>query len=325
MNCWIWNIDKSKIDYLQREIQEGKLRQGWGYRKDLDLRKIQERIQQGEKLDRKVQRAWDRCKWMLQDIKSGDLILVKNIPDSDSFTIVEVKGEYDFSLDESQGDQGHILPVEKINSFNKKNEKVSAPLRNYINRERHPIRRTKKYKEEIINLADLEISQEKAMKPEEFQESVENFSQSLLPHLKEFLKESIDYRTAEKLVLNILLNDVNDESNITHTAGPKEYGADIIVEYDLAGGFSSKIAVQVKKHGGVDNDTTGINQLEEALSKYDVYAGVLFTFADELGSDLEKRIKETKEEYMIDVIYGENLYMRLLEILIDPEFELQLE
>lgn len=324
MNCWIWNIDKDKRDYLEDEIENGRLRQGWGYEEDLNLKKIQKRIKKGEELEKKVQRAWDRCKWMLTDIEPGDYILVKNIPDGDSFTIVKVNGQYEFSIDEEQGDQGHILPIEKIRIFNKMNENVSAPLRNYINRERHPIRRTKKYKEEVISLAEMEISQSKAMESEKFQESFEAFRQTLLPHVKEYLKNNISSDIAEKLVFDILLNDANDESKLNYTAGPDEEGADMIVEYDLAGGFSSKIAIQVKMHWDEDNDTTGIEQLENALSKYDVEAGILVSFADQLGPDLENRLKESKEEYMIDIIYGEDLYMRLLEILTNPGFEMHL-
>lgn len=324
MNCWIWNIDKGRRPYLREEINKGRLRQGWSYREDLDLRKIKKRIEQGDEIDEKVQRAWDRCKWMLTHIKSGDLIVVKNIPDSNSFTLVKVKGEYDFSIDEEQGDQGHIIPIEKIQSFDKRASVAPSPFVNAINREQHPIRRTKKHKETVINLAQGDISDEEATQPEKFKEILQNCRSELQEPLKKYLKDKLNSRLAEKLVLNMIAHELEEEK-IEYTAGPAEQGADIIAEFDFGYVFSHKIAVQIKMHWEKDSTTHGVKQLKKAIQKYDVDAGMLVSFADELGDDLERAAEKLEAEYPVEILYGDDLYERLLETIVDPEFDISFE
>src|ERR1700691_158064 len=52
MNCWFWNIDIERQDYFRDELNQGRLRQGWGYSNDLDLRRIKTKIDQKEGLNK---------------------------------------------------------------------------------------------------------------------------------------------------------------------------------------------------------------------------------------------------------------------------------
>ncbi len=110
MECWFWNIDPSAQDYFSSELDKGTLRQGWGYDERLKLSKLKTKTDDHIAFDDEEQRAWDRCNTMLLYIKEGDLIVVKNVPTREQFTIVEVKGSYDYNI-EDIGDYGHILPV----------------------------------------------------------------------------------------------------------------------------------------------------------------------------------------------------------------------
>ena len=62
--------------------------------------------------------AWNRCHDMLgieNTLQEGDLVVVKNVPDGDHFTIVRVCGPYDFQLDPDIGDYGHLRAILGVN------------------------------------------------------------------------------------------------------------------------------------------------------------------------------------------------------------------
>jgi predicted ATP-grasp superfamily ATP-dependent carboligase len=75
-------------------------------------------------------------------------------------------------------------------------------------------------------------------------------------------------------------------------------------------------------HWGEDYDTTGIDQLEQAFSVHGVQAALLVSVADKLGENVKSRIEQAQKTYNVRVIYGEELYTRLLELIADSSFEL---
>ncbi|TGO03499.1 hypothetical protein PN36_05485 [Candidatus Thiomargarita nelsonii] len=101
-------------------------------------------------MDAQESEAWKRCRPMLKEIKKGDLILVKNVPSFEHFTLVRVHGEYGFEINEEQGDFGHFLPAVVLNSF----LKVSAPaaLVGALNSSQWPIRITYKHHKAVLEL-----------------------------------------------------------------------------------------------------------------------------------------------------------------------------
>ncbi len=76
MDCWFWNIDKDSIDFFAAELDNGRLRQGWGDNSDADLRKIKPKVDANIALNDGENRVWARCHPMLT-IKNGDLVAVK--------------------------------------------------------------------------------------------------------------------------------------------------------------------------------------------------------------------------------------------------------
>ena len=71
----------------------------------------------------------------------------------------------------------------------------------------------------------------------------------------------------------------------------------------------------------MDDDTRGLDQLEQAFREHKVDTCLLVTFAESLGPSLSKRVAELKQRYKVEVLYGENLYGRLLELLADPDVD----
>ena len=317
MNCWFWNIDRDRKAFFNRELKEGRLRQGWGYQEDLDLRKIEQSIEEEEPLTDRQESAWSRCSDMITRIAPGDIVVVKNVPSGDHFTLARViEGGYRFEISEETGDQGHILPVKRIGAYNKNAEAVPTPMVRALNRERHPIRKTKAHHERVVNLAEVDPGE--AQEAEPFKEMVEGWKEGLRNHLEEMLQKKLSPRRAERLVLEMLRNDGLD---VEWTAGPKERGADLATKTMLGYGMSTNIAIQVKYHPGRENNPKVLDQIEQAFEERDVDAGLLVTFANELSEEVEERLTELKHRYRenVEVLYGEELYMRLLELIADTD------
>ena len=106
MSCWLWNIDLRSQDYFAGELKRRHLRQGWGYHLKLDLRRLAAKVKAGKRLDDQEESAWNHCNLMVEYIRNGDLVVVKNVPDRQHFTIVRASGEYGYSI-EDQGDFCH--------------------------------------------------------------------------------------------------------------------------------------------------------------------------------------------------------------------------
>jgi len=318
MQCWFWNIDLDNQQYFAQELKAGRLRQGWGYDPKLDLRAIDQKLSQAIALDHQEQQAWDRCNAMLLSIAVGDIVVVKNLPSRQQFTLATVVGKYDFRIDPI-GDYGHLLPVEIIRVFHKYSKIVPSPFINAVNREQNPVRVTHKHHETVRELAATTATDNDTGTPEAFKDKVAGWRSSLLPHLKASLRVSLTAKETERLILEILKQDGMD---VISTAGPAERGADLMCEIQLAYALRSKLAIQVKMHWDHDNDTTGIEQLEQAFGAYDIDGGLLVTMADSLGDDLKARIKQAQKNHKIEVLYGEELFQRLLGLLGDQNVAL---
>lgn len=317
MECWFWNIDPGAQEYFSSELNKGVLRQGWGYDERLDLRKLKTKTDNNIPFDDEEQRAWDRCNTMLIYINEGDLVVVKNVPTWEQFTIVKIKGGYNYSI-EDIGDYGHMLPVIIVNTFHKYSKVVPSPFINALNREQNPIRITYKHSQTVRELASIIPSSEEKDKPELFKDKVISWRESLFPTLKESLKRNLTASETERLILEMLRRDGLD---VLWNAGAYEKGADILCDVQLGYGLLSKIAIQVKMHWGEDYDITGIEQLEKAFEAHSVQAGLLVSMAEKLGDNVIKRIEKAKKKYNIQVLYGEQLYGRLLELIADSSLD----
>ena len=76
-------------------LQDGQARIGWSYRKDLDLRSIQKRSEQGSPLNEDQQDA-KRCLGFFTKPDLGDYLLYPHQPKRGQFCIVQVTGKYGY-------------------------------------------------------------------------------------------------------------------------------------------------------------------------------------------------------------------------------------
>ena len=317
MRCWFWNIDQSHQVFFAKELQVGRLRQGWGYQARLNLRTLKGKLDRSKPLDDEEQMCWKGCSPMLESIEKGDLVVVKNVPTQEEFTIVKVMGPYDFQIDPEVKDFGHYLPVAAPRVYHKLSNNVPAPFINALNRARNRIRITNLHDDTVALLYKRE-SEESDTKPEELRDKLHSWRESLIPELKALVRGGLNPKNAERLVLLLL---EREGIRVEFTAGPNERGADLVGSTSVMRSITSKVAIQVKMHWGRDDDTTGLDQLEKALTEHNVDACLLVSFADDLGDAVQERLKHLKRSHNVEALYGRELYSQLLDLLVDTEYD----
>lgn len=120
---WGYRIDTSAIDFFRKELDQGRLRQGWGYDEGQDLRKMT------------VDKGASRNYRMKNEVKKGDILLVPRIPTWDLVSVVEATEDWDsgyqFKISELE-DYGHIFPARLLKTFSRSNEVVSGGIRSSL-------------------------------------------------------------------------------------------------------------------------------------------------------------------------------------------------
>lgn len=86
------------------ELQAGRARIGWSYQDNLNLRLINEKINQERRLNKAEQEA-KRCWGFLTRVAVGDYLIYPHQPVRRQFCVVQVTGEYDYSA-ETDGIRG---------------------------------------------------------------------------------------------------------------------------------------------------------------------------------------------------------------------------
>lgn len=122
-NYWGYRICTEYIDFFAKELNLGRLHQGWGYHEGQDLRNMT------------YDGGASRNLRMLE-VKKGDYLLVPRLPEWDYVAIVEATEDwrdgYKFEIDEDHEDFGHIFPAKIICVFNRHSEVVSGDIRSTL-------------------------------------------------------------------------------------------------------------------------------------------------------------------------------------------------
>lgn len=263
-NYWCYRIDTSQNKFFMDELNNGRLRQGWGWDKGQNLTNLT--VDEGAR----------RNLPMFSQVKKGDILLIPQLPTWGQVALVEATEDwnqgYKFEIDINLKDYGHIFPAKFLKSFTRQNENVTGPLRSTL---KSPSRfwNIKHYQEDVEKLLskeqdELEERQDFQSRltslvgttfTEEFKE--QNFKDKIYAKcINQFQAEEWEYP------LQIGLQELFPFYQVERVGGPEEenHGTDILIKLPgLLPDYQYAIAIQVKDHEGVV-DQSVIEQINKA-------------------------------------------------------------
>ena len=266
-NYWGYRIDVKNQDFFFKELEQGRLRQGWGYAEN---QKLPDTTDSGARKNLS----------MYDNVKKGDILLIPRLPDWGSVAIAEAAEDWDkgykFEIDDEKKDFGHIFPANYIGCFNRHGKDVSGNIQSTLkarNRFWNISRLSKDVEKIIQNLENNKISVS-------VNESIENIiSEEMETYLKllnefsETIYKKYDdkFKAAdwEKVLKNILEKIYPSEYIVENIGGIKEekHGTDISIT--IPGIFENYvIAIQIKNYKDVVNN---IDTIIEQINKSEEY------------------------------------------------------
>jgi len=316
---WVIRSKKEEASFFFEELQEGRLRQGWGWQDNQDLRLIAKKMLSGEELTPEQKSCWSGNRRLnpaeADSVKEGDYIVSPNLPSASQWCLSKVSGGYSYSIDPERVDFGHIRQIELLtrNSYiDPRNKYVSASLR----RTMHSLSRMwniDRLGADVQSLLDAIEAGKDISTPENSLQKLCDLDSALVDFAYEKLLEKYQGREFEDPVRRILERVYG---SVEDTSGPKEHGADLICEQLDALGIPHRIAVQVKMWQGTMDDQHPLQQIKTAVASYEsVSAGVIVTVAQSYTDTFQSALEAMQRELgiHIKVILREELCTLLLQ------------
>ena len=288
---WCYRIDTRNISFFRDELEQCRLRQGWGFHEGHSL------------LEPKVDKEAKGNLPILNKVRKGDILLVPRLPNWKEVAIVEAledfKEGYRFEIDSKLGDYGHIFPAKMLKSFDRNNQNVSGQIRAALKRipRFYDINRCAADIETLLNTDNLDLKSK-----ESFETSFGNVVDSSFASAFDQQKfEDVLYSSAcqkfsneewEYALVSGLKTYFPDPCIVERTGGITEaqHGTDILITLPGLLGVQYLIAVQVKDYVGAVS-----NAPIKQICKADTYAN----WNNETSKVIEKILiltKATEEE-----------------------------
>ena len=324
-NYWGYRIDVKNQDFFFKELEQGRLRQGWGYDKNQELP------------DTKDSGAKKNLS-MYKNVKKGDILLIPRLPDWGSVAIAEAvedwndkeKG-YRFEIDDEKKDFGHIFPARYIGCFNRHGKDVSGNIQSTL-KARNRFWNISRLSEDVEKIMqNLEGNKESTSVIENIKNIVSEQVKSYF-NLKGFSEKVIDEYNRkftasqwEEVIKNIL-EKIYPGYEIERIGGSKEekHGTDILVTISgLSNLEKYNIAMQVKNYNDVISDNN-IDNIIKQINKAEKYVwenngkliGKILVITSAEEKDNPKLIEKCQKEE-IRVIFSEELKKLILRSIIE--------
>ena len=268
-NYWCYRVDTSKINFITNELNEGRLRQGWGWDKAQDLRNF------------KLDEGAGRNRPMFNKVKKGDILLIPQIPNWGEVALVEATEDwnkgYVFEINPTLADYGHIFPAKYLKKFSRINENVTGNLRSTL---KNPSRfwNINHYANDVEMLLNTQVTE--LSKKQDYKSRLESsignvfndvfdktvFADKLYDKLTEqFTREEWEF------ALVFGLRKIFPFYQIERVGGKEEknHGTDILIRLpSISSNYSYAIAIQVKDYEGfVGNEV--VSQINKADSYWE--------------------------------------------------------
>lgn len=320
--------DKRRRDFIHQELKAGRLRQGWGWKHEHDLRLLCERVRAGAKLSEEESTVWRNRRLLDTEgdgLKLGDIVIVPNIPDQGRWVLARVSGPYRYEpppTDAGVGsDYAHVVPVEPIRKADGEVAVVEADNEHVDARLRASMRSmSRMWSVDALGakvdalIASIGRGDDTARAQPEA-ERFAGFSTAVASAAWEKIRERYKGAEFEMLVLRVFrdLYDHGGSGRVEHWGGAGEKGADLIAFTRDPLGLEFKIAVQVKLHDGEDDDVHALDQIKVAKAAHLVDAGVVLTTATTLSERFVKHHEALEAELGIDIrVLTRDEFLRLL-------------
>ena len=308
-NVFVFRV-ANDTPYIQKEINQGRLRQGWGNSEanvNLSIEEWVENQCRNNVFD--GNRAYYTSKYnnlrKMLEIVEGDILIVPKMPSRSQFTICKASGQYDFKpSDGFDGDDFyHVIPihVESIRTYsyhaNEYCENIRAKIRAY----QSPINRV--WNDIIKRNADILLTEELSRDETSLSSIIDTIitdcykSKNTLQRIR-----NLGHHTTEKIVQLIFdkLGYVRIDSNSYDKDGGD---ADLIFKdnslsefYEVAvnsAEISSDVYVQIKNKNGIDfGDIEGCIQLIKRTKDIPRATKILISTTDEFTEKCKELAKQ---------------------------------
>lgn len=329
---WVMRTDPAKPEYFAGEVRYGRMRQGWGYREDLDLAKLADLIRLDKTLCPEQRVAWRNRRLLPSEadgIHEGDIVLLPNLPKQGRWFVAEVTDdEYRYEISREFCDYGHIRNVRLLNlqsPVNPYDEAVSASLRGTM-RSQHRLWNIDHHETDVRKLLEAIEEGRSVDQAQGKDEKLESAKEAVKEYLWEQLQHHFRGQEFER-PCGRLLEQLYPVVN--YTAGRGEHGADFIcsLPFDPLG-VQHSVAVQLKMWTDElgDDLNEALEQVKRAHLHYSgVTSAVIITTLKDIG-DQARHDKEILSEELgipIQVVLRDDLLDLFLRHL--PEMSAALE
>lgn len=261
---WGYRIDVDNIAFFRSELENGRLRQGWGWDELQNLR------------DLKVDWGAKRNLSIFNNVKKGDILLVPRLPTWDEVAVLEATEDfstgYEFSIDKNLKDYGHVFPVKKIKQFVRSNENIPGKIRATIKNVSRfwNIDHCRDEIEELIKSDDKNLRNKMSFSNRFSNTITDSFNQifdekKFSNQIYQKLNEGFSNEEWEYALVEGLKSIFPEPILVERTGGisEAEHGTDIAIKIPGLLNYQYVIAIQVKDYEGYVNDSP-LKQLSKA-------------------------------------------------------------
>jgi restriction endonuclease Mrr len=309
--CFVFRTADDEKSWVWEEIQQGRLRQGWGHSKSAlmadDTRRdrhdwiadyldgIRTLWADHDTTEEQATRRHDILSRML-DIRLGDRIVVPKMPECGSFAILESTGRYQFdpAADDWGDDYRHIIPVRVLTiiTHNSRGDamEVQKALRGYQTAVNNV------WSERLKDLVESLITDPPPAVAQDIAKLVSGFPHQFLQELLNRLR-TLPPRQLERLIHSIFQNQ-GYTVEATQSYDRQGGDADLIASRPLPvlsaiDEFDQKIYIQIKQKAGEDHaDHEGIEQLVRRAAGDRSPILILMSTADKFSDECKRQASE---------------------------------
>lgn len=252
------------------ELQASRARIGWSYRDNLDLRLIQDKIQQGSPLNKGEQDA-KRCLGFFTRPALDDYLLYPHQPNRGLFCVVQVKGEYDYSAAEDglDGDFRSFRPCSLITAepVDMYDEIVPSQLRHRLGR---PGRFSEVYDTGPLSIVLKALPEAGRIQDDSNKVRLQRIHNELREKLPDVLRREFSRADLSRKLCPDLFERMGYSSVVQE--GRAEAGSDIVVSLGsplLPDSVEIRIGVQAFAYEGIIEESNLQEKLDQLLQGWD--------------------------------------------------------